>query len=170
MAQPNQSNSPNQTSEQPPNLYQVPPSTQPEEGVGGKLGLALAIGFGATLLGAVVWAGLAYLTNSYFVLVAVLVGFAVSYALASPFKKPLSDKVLLPLVLPALGLTIVALLLGNLLALTLIAVKAGAPFAEGFALATSLFTDLMLSRDGLMPVFFSVLGVGLAFFQLVRKR
>jgi hypothetical protein len=168
--QPNQYGQPGQL--QPQNQYSIPADASAPQAVPeapGSLGKALLVGLLAVVLGALVWGGLAYLTERIILYVAVAIGFGISYALTIPFRKPLRKTVIVALLIPALVLTIASVELGNYLALTFMVVKEGLPFGDALKEVSLGFGDFLTSEDGIKSGLFGLLGAGLSFFNLIRS-
>ncbi|MFD3165043.1 hypothetical protein [Herpetosiphon sp. NSE202] len=148
--------------------YQMPTNDQ----AGGSKAKALLIGLGALVLGAIAWGLLAYFTERIFFYVAILIGMGISYAMISPFRKPVSKAILLSLVVPAILFSLISLELGNLLSFIL-AFKRDfdIPLSESISLAFDfLFSKLWLeTKENILTIVFGVLGAGLGFYNTLKR-
>lgn len=148
--------------------YQMPTNQQ----AGGSKARALLIGLGAVFLGAIVWGLLAYFTERIFVYVAVLIGMGISYAMISPFRKPVAKAVLFSLVVPAILFTLLSLELGNTIATIILFqrefdVPLGDAISLGFEVIFS--KEWLTSSDHILTVVFGVLGAGLGFYNTLKR-
>lgn len=162
----------------PPQAYQVPiegmpQAIQPEQSLGGKITKALLIGIAAVVIGALVWGGLAYLTERIFAYVAVVIGFGVSYALTSPFKRPLAVPVILTLIVPAFAFTIISVLLGDFFFVVLsFAKEFNIGIGEAFKAIQPGYFDAMREAglgETLKSVIFALIGAGYGFYNAVKR-
>lgn len=148
--------------------YQIPTNQQ----AGGSKAKALLIGLGAVVLGAIVWGLLAYFTERIFVYVAILIGMGISYAMISPFRKPVSKPILFSLVVPAILFTLLSLELGNLITFVIFLQReADIPLGQAisFGFETLFSAEWLKSLDHLLTVVFGVLGAGLGFYNTLKR-
>src|SRR5687768_17322563 len=103
------------------------PFAQPEKQSAGQGGVVsflirlVAAGFlsgGAVVAGALGWGLLAYLTDSVFVLAAIVIGFIVAFAITFPFKR-ISIPLAFLLFFPTAALTVLTVILGDYIYYTL---------------------------------------------------
>ncbi|MBM7844038.1 hypothetical protein [Herpetosiphon giganteus] len=150
--------------------YQMPTNDQ----AGGSKAKALLIGLGAVVLGAIIWGLLAYFTERIFFYVAILIGMGISYAMISPFRKPVSKAILFSLVVPAILFTLLSLEIGSLITLVIflqrepgIEIPLGQAISFGFD--GLLSEEWYKSSDHILTVVFGVLGAGLGFYNTLKR-
>ncbi|KPL81154.1 hypothetical protein [Herpetosiphon geysericola] len=150
--------------------YQMPTNQQ----AGGNKAKALLIGLAAVVLGAIVWGLLAYFTERIFFYVAILIGMGISYAMISPFRKPVSKPILFSLVVPAILFTLLSLEIGSLITLVIFvqrelegSIPLGQAISFGFEALFS--SEWLASSDHILTVVFGVLGAGLGFYNTLKR-
>lgn len=123
------------------------------------------------ILSGLVWGVLAYLTSSIYVMVAILIGIAVSFAITVPFKRvPL----LLGLVLifPAIALTVIAVLWGDYVFYVLTVMnERGMDLLKAMVWVAEYFIPVAITEDGesISSIIFGLIGSVLGFFNLLRR-
>ncbi|WP_110518846.1 hypothetical protein [Herpetosiphon llansteffanensis] len=148
--------------------YQMPTNQQAT----GSKAKALLIGLGALVLGAIAWGLLAYFTDKIFFYVAILIGMGISYAMISPFRKPVSKSILFSLVVPAILFTLLSLELGNLISFILTFQRDfDIPLSKSISPAFDFFfSKLWLqSKENILTIVFGVLGAGLGFYNTLKR-
>lgn len=131
--------------------------------------LAGVYGVGAMLLGAVIWGLVAYFLNSIFLVGAFFIGGLVTLAIASPFHR-ISVPLGILLFLPAVGMTLISIVMGDLLFYTLSAMKEfDMSFMEAAFAILENADKLLTSSDQAGSYIFGGLGAVLAFFNVVRR-
>ncbi|MBP8250920.1 MAG: hypothetical protein KAX40_01045 [Herpetosiphon sp.] len=135
-----------------------------------KLPKAIMIGVAVMLIGAVVWAGLAYLTGFIILYLAIGIGYGISYALLMPFRKPVSKAILVPLGISAVVLTLISVMLGSYLSSIFIVMReTAASFSDGVDITNELFFQSAVIPDHVKTGIFGLVGALISFFTIVKK-
>lgn len=149
-----------------------PAALQPERSLGGKLTKALLAGLATVVVGALAWGGLAYLTERIFVFIALAIGFAVSFVVLLPFKRPIPRSLTALLFIPVLLFTAASVLLGDFFYATLtVAKELNLGFGEAASEVRAIYFDVL--REGgeaLKSLLFALLGAGLGFFNAIKRK
>ncbi len=136
-----------------------------------RLPVAFILGGIIVVVSGLLWGVLAYLTESIYFMVAIVIGIGVTYALTFPFKR-VPFLLALLLLLPAIALTIVAVLWGDYVFYTLLAMNArGLDPLRAMEWVASYFIQAAITEDGesLSSLVFAVIGAVLGFFSAVRR-
>lgn len=153
------------------------PFAQPEKQAAGRGGVgyflmrlvaAAFLSGAAVVVGALGWGVLAYLTNSVFVLAAIVIGFMVAFAVTFPFQR-ISIPLAFLLFFPTAVLTALTVILGDYVYYTLSAMR---EFDWGLADAAVQvarnFIDLT-GRDTVVSLLLAAFGTLVGFFNAVRR-
>ena len=132
----------------------------------GRLILGLFLAVAAVALSALGWGVLAYLTDAVYFMAAIVVGAAVSYALTYPFKR-VSFLGAVVLFVPAILLTVTAVLLGDYLYYVLNVMAEGYALTESIYFVAEYFLELAL-EDSIASVVLAAVGTVVGFANAVR--
>lgn len=123
------------------------------------------------VLSGLVWGVLAYLTSSIYVMVAILIGIAVSFAITIPFKRvPLL--LALVLIFPAIVLTIIAVLWGDYVFYVLTVMnERGMDVLKAMMWVADYFIPVAITEEGesISSIIFGLIGAVLGFFNAFRR-
>lgn len=136
-----------------------------------RLPLAFILSGIVVVLSGLLWGVLAYFTNSIYFMVAIVIGLAVTFAVTFPFKR-VPFLLALVLFLPALVLTIIAVLWGDFVFYTLSLMKdTGMDLMDALERVTRLFIRYAITEDGesISSIVFALIGAVLGFISALRK-
>jgi len=136
-----------------------------------RLPVAFILGGIIVLVSGLLWGAIAYVTESIYFMVAIVIGIGVTYALTFPFKR-VPFLLALLLVLPAIALTILAVLWGDYVFYTLSAMNArGLDLLRAMEWVAGYFIQAAITEDGesLGSIVFAVIGAVLGFIGAVRR-
>lgn len=136
-----------------------------------RLPLAFILSGIVVVLSGLLWGALAYFTNSIYFMVAIVIGLAVTFAVTFPFKR-VPFLLALVLFLPALVLTIIAVLWGDFVFYTLSLMKdTGMDLMDALERVTRLFIRYAITEDGesISSIVFALIGAVLGFISALRK-
>lgn len=133
----------------------------------GRLILGLLMAVAAVVASAIAWGLLAYATNSVYFIAALAVGAAVSFTITYPFPRT-STLLAILLFVPAVLLTVTAVLLGDYLYYVLNFMAEGADFAEAAAVVAVYFLELA-AEDSLISIVMAVVGTIIGFVNAIRS-
>jgi hypothetical protein len=128
------------------------------------VGVATAV----SLLCGLAWGGIAYLTNSVYLTIALVIGFAIYYTLSKPLAAvPLPHALrLLPI---ALLLAALAIVVGDALYyILLITAEGTATFGRAILLVLPTVAEIAW-QDSFTPVLLAMLGSGIAFISALNR-
>ncbi len=136
-----------------------------------RLPLAFILSGIVVVVSGVLWGGLAYLTNSVYFIVAILIGLAVTFAVTFPFKRvPFLLAILL--FLPALVLTVIAVLWGDYVFYTLSLMKdTGMDLIDALERVARFFIRYAITEEGdsIGSIILAMIGTVLGFVSALRK-
>lgn len=136
-----------------------------------RLPLAFILSGVVVVLSGLLWGALAYFTNSIYFMVAIVIGLAVTFAVTFPFKR-VPFLLALVLFLPALVLTVIAVLWGDFIFYTLSLMNdTGMDLMDALERVTRLFIRYAITEDGesISSIVFALIGSVLGFISALRK-
>ncbi len=130
---------------------------------------ALLWGIIAALICGIIWGVVCYFTNTNYFWLAIVIGFIVSIAASSAFKK-LNFGIALLLLIPCLVLTVASVALGDFLYYTLgWAKEAQLPIMQSAREVAEAFIEVETSKEGAPSLLLGALGAIFGFFRAVRS-
>lgn len=120
------------------------------------------------LISAAAWGALAFYTNTVYMVAAIVIGFAVSFAVTYPFERiPFWLAILL--FLPAIFLSAVTVLLGDYIFYVLVIMAdEGATASEAIYGVAEIFVELA-RQESVGSLIFGVIGALIGFYNAVRS-
>lgn len=136
-----------------------------------RLPLAFILSGIVVVLSGLLWGALAYLTESIYFMIAIVIGIAVTFAVTFPFKRvPLLLALLL--FLPSLVLTVIAVLWGEYLFYTFSLMnETGMGLMDALERVARFFIRFAITEDGesISSIVFALIGAVLGFISSARK-
>ncbi len=136
-----------------------------------RIPLAFILSGIVVVLSGLIWGVLAYLTSSIYVIIAIVIGVAVTFAITIPFKRvPLL--LALVMVLPAIALTVVAVLWGDFVFYVLSVMnERGMDLLKAVRWVAPYFISVAITEDGesISSIIFGLIGAVLGFFNAMRR-
>lgn len=136
-----------------------------------RIPLAFILSGIVVVLSGLIWGVLAYLTSSIYVIIAIVIGVAVTFAITIPFKRvPLL--LALVMVLPAIALTVVAVLWGDFVYYVLSVMnERGMDLLKAVQWVAPYFISVAITEDGesISSIIFGLIGAVLGFFNAMRR-
>ncbi|MBP7999900.1 MAG: hypothetical protein KA314_05175 [Chloroflexi bacterium] len=136
-----------------------------------RLPVAFILSGVVVVLSGLIWGAIAYFTESIYVMIAILIGIGVTFALTFPFKR-VPFLLGLILLLPAMGLTIMAVLWGDFIFYTLVTMNEfNMEVLDAAARVARYFIGIAITDEGesLASIAFAVIGAILGFVNAIRR-